>query len=302
LLRFVLAALLFAIVSATALAESPDQGPTPGLLETPEEVLIAALRQAVGAPGRAELGGQAAVRLQGDLAIVPKDPAGRLLTVMRRDVPPDLVCLLIGAEGIEAPGTVRFVPAGFVDADEALHWTPDDMLASLSDTIEHGNATRVRAGFEAREARRWIVPPRYDPELHQLSWAALVVPKSAPRGSDGEITYHAAGFGRDGYVEVSIVTSVQRADTIGRMADMFLSGLNFLPGKGYGDVQPSDRRSQSGLAGAMGLDSLHKMEFDSDFWASDIVVPVAGGLVASIGALALMISIYRHMRRLRRRV
>jgi uncharacterized membrane-anchored protein len=302
LLQFVLAALLSAIVGASALAGSPDQGPAPGLLETLEEVYIATLRQAVGAPGRAELGGQATVRLQSDLTIVPKDPASRLLAVLRRDVPSDFVCVLLGAEGMDAPGLVRFVPAGFVDADEALHWTPDDMLASLNDTVEHGNAARIKAGVDAREARHWIVPPRYDPERHQLSWAALVIPKSAPRGSDGEITYHAVGFGRDGYVEVSIVTSVQKADQIGRMADMFLSGLNFLPGKGYGDVQPSDRRSQSGLAGAMGLDSLHQMEVDVDFWASDMVVPVAGGTVAAIGSLALAISIYRHMRRLRRRV
>jgi hypothetical protein len=95
---------------------------------------------------------------------------------------------------------------------------------------------------------------------------------------------------------------VQQADEIGRMLDMFLTGLNFLPGKAYGDVQPADHRSPTGLAGAMGLDSLHAAGVDTSFWASDMVIPVVGSAVAATGALGLFIYIYRHMRRLRRRV
>jgi uncharacterized membrane-anchored protein len=298
--RFVLAALLSILIGSTARAAPP--GDSPQLLETPDQAYVSALRQAIGAPARAELANEAAARLEENLAIVPKDPAIHLLTVLERDIPPDFIGLLLGADGIDAPGMIRFVPAGFIDADGALRWTPDDMLASLNDTVAHANPARVKANQEPREARRWIVPPHYNPELHQLSWAALILPQSAASGSDGEITYHAIGFGRDGYVEVSVVTSVQGADEIGRMLDMFLAGLNFLPGKAYGDVQPADRRSPNGLAGAMGLDSLHAAALDTSFWASDMVVPVVGSAVAATGALGLLIYIYRHMRRLRRRV
>jgi uncharacterized membrane-anchored protein len=176
------------------------------------------------------------------------------------------------------------------------------MLASLNDEVERGNAARVKASREAREARRWVAPPRYNAETHQLTWAALIVPKSEPRESDGEITYNAIEFGREGYIEVSVVTSVQKAEEVGRMMDSFLAGLTFLPGKTYGDTQPADHRSSSGLAGAMGLASLHKAEINTGFWSSDIVVPVAGGVVAAIGALALILYIYKHMRRQSRRV
>jgi uncharacterized membrane-anchored protein len=295
-----MAALLSMLIGSSA--QAADPGATPQLLETPEQAYVSALRQAIGAPARAELAGEATARLEENLAIVPKDPAIHLLTVLERDIPPDFAGLLLGADGIDAPGMIRFVPAGFIDADEALRWTPDDVLASLNATVEHANPARVKANQEPREARRWVAPPRYNPELHQLSWAALILPQSATRGADGEVTYHAIGFGRNGYVEVSVVTSVQEADEIGRMLDMFLTGLNFLPGKAYGDVQPADHRSSTGLAGAMGLDSLHAAEVDTSFWASDMVVPVVGSAVAATGALGLFIYIYRHMRRLRRRV
>jgi uncharacterized membrane-anchored protein len=306
--RFVLAALVAALVGTAdlagtvAVAASPDQASPPAMLETADQAYASALRQATGGPARADLAGEATVRLEQNHLLVPKEPAARVLTIMSRDVPPDFVGLLLGAEGMEAAGMIRFVPAGFVSADEAMSWSADDMLASLNDTVEHANAVRLKANIESREARRWVSPPRYNPETHQLSWAALVVPKTAPRGSDGETTFHAIGFGRDGYIELSVVTSVQKADEVERFVAAFLGGLNFMPGKAYSDVQPSDKRSAAGLAGAMGLDSLHKMEADTSFWTSDTVVPVVGSVVAAIGALGLVIYVYRHMRRLRRRV
>jgi uncharacterized membrane-anchored protein len=285
-----------------ALAAPPDPGTTPKILETPNQAYISMLHQAIGAPARADLAGEATARLEGSLAIIPQAPATGFLTALGRGVPPNFIGLLLGAEGMDAPGSIRFVPAGFVESDEALRWTPDDLLASLNDTVANANAARLKDGIEPREARRWIAPPHYNPELHQLSWAALVVPKSAPRETDGQIVYFGIGFGRDGYIEVSVVTSVQRADEIGRMVDGFLAGLNFVPGKAYADVQPADPRSKTGLAGAMGIDSLHTAEVETNFWTSDQMVPIVGSGVAAIGALGLVIYIYRHKRRLRRRV
>jgi uncharacterized membrane-anchored protein len=300
LLRIILIA--FLVSSGVALAASPGQGSAPGMLETVDQAYASALRQAVGAPARVDLAGQATARLQEAMLVVPKDPAARLLAVLDRPVPPDFAGLLLGAEGLEAAGTIRFVPAGFVGADDALSWSPADMLSSLNDTIERTNAARIRQNLEPREARRWIAAPRYDPETHQLVWAALIVPKSAPREAEGEITYHAIGFGRYGYIELSVVTSVEKAEVIARMADLFLSGLSFAPGKAFGDAQPSDPRSPSGLAGAMGIDSLHEAVAESNFWGSDSMVPLVGSGVAMVGALGMVIYINRHMRRLRRRV
>src|SRR6202012_5868340 len=116
----------------------------------------------------------ATVRLQGDLTIVPRQPASKLLIISGKTVPPDFQALLLGPEGMDAFGLIRYVPAGFVDSDAALAWTPEDFLSSLKDTVEHGNPDRVKRGLEALEARNWVQPPHYDPETHHLSWCALI--------------------------------------------------------------------------------------------------------------------------------
>ena len=302
MIRPVLATFLACMISAGALAASPDDTATAKLPETPAEILALVLRQSIGAPARVEIGDQATARLAGDLIAIPRDPAIKMMTVTGRPFPADLALLVVGSEGMDAPGYVRFVPAGFIDADGALAWTTDDILASLNGTVMRRNAALVQQKRRPLEARRWALPPHYDPEKHQLTWAALILPKSEPSNSDGTVTYHAIGFGREGYVEITIVSSIEKAAAIGTMLDEFLDELNFRPGKSYGDALPTDRRAPNGLAGAMGIDSLHKANQEASFLSGDRVIPVAGGLVAAIGALSLLVYIRRHLRREARRV
>lgn len=128
-----------------------------------------------------------------------------------------------------------------------------------------------------------------------------MIPESAPKESDGEIVFHGLAFGRDGYIELTAEASVEGADAVGAMVDSFLLGVSFKPGKTYADFQKGDRVAPKGLAGAMGINSLHKAADHSSFWSSDVIVPVVGGLVALIGVIALYFYIQRYMRRLARR-
>ncbi len=301
MLRICLAALLSCLTCLAAAAPAPGSNDARGMLDTPDQAFADAMRQSTGAPARADLGDQASVRLDGTLVLVPRDAATRLLTVTDRPVPKGFLALLMGSDGMDAPGIVRFVPAGYIDSDTALAWSADDFLDSLRDTVEKTNPARVAQNLQEREARRWISPPHYLPESHQLTWAALIVPKSAPRETDGEITFHGLAFGRDGYIEITVVTSVQQADSVGRMVDTFLSGVTFVRGKSFGDAQPGDPRAPGGLAAAMGIDALHKARDTGSFWSSDRIIPAAGGLVAAVGAISLLFYIQRHMRREARR-
>ena len=149
MLRIVLAALWYGMAAA-AFAAPPDQGSAAAMPETPDQVFVSVLHQSIGAPARADIGDQATVRLQGDLTIVPREPASRFLTISDHPVPPDFQALLLGSDGMDAPGLIRFVPAGFIDSDAALAWTADDFLSSLKDTVERGNADRVKRGLEER--------------------------------------------------------------------------------------------------------------------------------------------------------
>jgi uncharacterized membrane-anchored protein len=296
--RIALTSLVFgALFHAAAPAEPPrfDSQPS-GIYQTPEEAFTEAMRNSIGAPALAELGDKATVRLAGDLIIVPRDEAVRLMTIWGMTVPPDLVGLLMGPNGMSSPGIIRYVPAGFIDLPEAAQWTPEDYLSSLQDTIESRNAERLEKHLPELGVRRWIRPPGIDAANKRILWAALILPTTAPIDSDGAITFNAVSFGRHGYIKLSIVSSVQDAASTGTMFDTFLNGLTFRPGETYGDVQPADARSPAGLAGALGIDSLHKAGSSVLASLPGLLLPIAGGLVALIGALSLVVHVRRTLR------
>lgn len=290
-----------AVPAPPARAAAPDAATEPAGAETPDQMLIEAQRQSIGAPARADIGDEAAVRLSGALVMVPPEYAAKLLTVLKRPVAAELQGLLLGAAGMQAPGLIRFIPAGFINANEALAWTPEDILFSLRASVEHRNAEREAQNLPLLEVRRWVQAPRYDPESHQLSWAALILPKDAPRRSGGDITWHAIGFGRDGYVHLTTVASLEKAETVRRDTEAFLIGLSFRPGKTYGDVVPADPRAPGGLAAAMEIDSLSKDRSEGIDLDIDTVLPIVGGIVGLIGAAGLLIY-RRQQQRKRRRV
>jgi uncharacterized membrane-anchored protein len=290
------------IMHAAALGETgPARVQATAIYQTPEQAFTEAMRRSIGAPALAELGDQATVRLAEDLIIVPQDQAARLLTIWGLTVPPDFVALLLGPKGMNSPGIIRYVPAGFTDLADAAAWTPEDFLSSIQDTVESRNADRARRQLPELEVRRWLRPPRIDAANGQISWAALVLPKSAPQDADGAITFNAASFGRHGYVELSMVTSVQDAGETGTVFETFLNGVAFRPGETYGDAQAADLRSKDGLTGVLGIDVLHKARSSGSFWRSDLVIPAAGGLVALIGALSLVGYVRRYWRHESRR-
>lgn len=299
----VLAICLIAASGAALGAAAPKgQDDAHAASEMPDQIFADAMRQSIGGPARADLGAEAAVRLEDGMVVVPHDPAVRLMQVNNKDVPADFLGVVLTSKGMDAPGTIRFVPAGYIDANSALEWTADDFLDSLRDTVEHANVEREKQDLPEREVRRWVRPPHYDADGHTLSWAALIIPKSAPRESDGEIIVYGLAFGRDGYIQISIPSSVEDAGYTAQMVDSFLLGVSFRPGKTYADYQSGDKRAPSGLAGAMGIDTLHKAEDRTSFWSSDVLIPVVGGLVAVIGALSLFLYVQRHLRRMARRV
>ena len=296
--RIALTSLVFgALFHAAAMAEPPRFNRQPsGIYQTPEEAFTEAMRKSIGAPALAELGDKATVRLAGDLIIVPRDEAVRLMTIWGMTVPPDFVGLLMGPNGMSSPGIIRYVPSGFIDLSDAAQWTPEDYLSSLQDTIESRNADRLQKQLHELGVRRWIRQPGIDAENKRISWAALILPTNAPMDSDGEITFNAASFGRHGYIKVSMVSSVQDAAKTGTMFDAFLNGLTFRPGEASGDVQPADARSPAGLAGALGIDALHKARSTVLARLPGLLLPVAGGLVALIGALSLVVHVRRTLR------
>ncbi|OYV39033.1 MAG: hypothetical protein B7Z80_08410 [Rhodospirillales bacterium 20-64-7] len=274
--------------------------PGSNVYETPVQVFNDAIRQAIGGPGKADLGEDVTVRLAEGQLLVPNPRAQQLLRLTGRSVPKDLIGLLMDGNGMDLPGLIRFVPAGFVDADAITGWRPADFLASLNDSLDRMNAERRKQNQHPLLARGWVWPPHYDRDRHLLSWAALILPDNAPRGSDGAVAYYAVALGRDGFVELSFIASVEKADSIASMSNAFLNGLQFRAGKQYGDVTPTDKRADGGIAGVMGIDAFRRARGRS-FWSTDAIIPAAGAFAVVVGAISLLFYTQRAMRRRARR-
>jgi uncharacterized membrane-anchored protein len=268
---------------------------------TVNEVLAAVMRQASGVPARVALGERASLRLSEELYFLPVQSARKLMLMTGGQIPPDTLGLLLGPEGLEMAGPVRFIPAGFIDPGTIQAWTDEDILASLRDSVLQGNVERVRNGQTPLEARAWIQPPQYDPQTHHLAWAALIVAQNAPKNSDGEVLYNAIAFGREGYIQLSMAAGVQKAETLKRLTAAFLGGLTFAPGQGYPEAAPKDAQPANGLAKAMGMDSLHKAPIFRNFWGSDVIIPVSGSVIAAIAVLTLVVFRIRYTRKEARR-
>ncbi len=294
MLRVIAAAFLSSLLAAPAMAVDPTPATAP-------DVSAEVMSQATGAPALVNLGNQATLRLRDGVYFLPERPAEKLLLASGQQPPPDMVGLLLGPDGLDMAGPIRFVPAGFVNDAALPGWTPDDILASLRDTVERANPDRVRQNHEPLEARTWVQPPRYDPASHQLAWASLVIPKSAPRGSGGQVIYNAIALGRNGFLQLSVPSNLEKAAEVEHLTAAFLAGVSFHAGNGFSDVAPNDPRAENGLAQAMGLDSLHKAPVETSFWHSDAAVPVLGGVTLGLAAIALFIYRSRRARQEARR-
>lgn len=266
-----------------------------------EMVFRDADRYTYGAPSRVDLGTQAVVRLADPLyLLVDMTSALKVLEILRLPVPDRLLGVLRGPVAVDtnAWGTVEFVPAGSIDTDDMQSWSPADMLASLEETVARKNQQQPD---KQMDVRGWVQAPAYNPQTRQVTWAALILPKDAPRDSAGAVTYHGAIFGREGYIRVSIYSTTERAKAAQSLVQKFLNGITFNPGKGYDVLAPKVKESSTALAQVMNMDGLRRAPTKMPSVFADQFVPIVGGVIALLSALALTFYVWRHRRREARR-
>ena len=144
--------------------------------------------------------------------------------------------------------SVDFNDAGYVKDDDAKNWDAKALLKSLKDGTEAGNEERKEQGIPAIKLTRWIEPPAYDGVAHHLVWSAEVKLRDSP-DPDPAINYNTYVLGREGYIEMNLVTSESTIEQDKGVARQLLSKVTFVPGKGYSDFKSStDKVAAYGLA------------------------------------------------------
>ncbi|HVZ06933.1 MAG TPA: DUF2167 domain-containing protein [Rhodopila sp.] len=285
---------------SSARAQTPLPMKPGGIIDR-QAIFMNADRHTFGSPARADLGDVARLRLLDLLYYLPdRDAAEQVLEVIGIPIPKYLLGLIRAPlpSGANLWGTVEYVPSASIDADDLQSWSAADLLASIDSTIAAQNKQYPQL---PTEVRGWIEPPSYDAKAHQVIWAALILPKGAPKNSSGEITFNAVAFGRDGFIRVTVFANTEQSATAVAMLKVFLAGLTFNPGKGY-DALAAKTHDTKGLAEALRVNELHRAPIQvvpSAF--ADKVVPVVGAGIAAFALLVLAVWGYRYRRRNARR-
>lgn len=280
-------ALAFALALAwagTALGQTPQPGPataSPAPVAAPsdpaarrqaeqEAAWDAANKVAKIGPEDIPLAGQGSLALPEGYAFIPQPEAGRLEQSFGNGRSSTLVGLVFPVGDGDWYVSIDYNKEGYIREDDAKDWNADELLTSLKDGTEEGNAERVARGFKPLQVTGWIEPPKYDTQTHRLVWSAKVVDKGDPT-DEGSANYNTYALGRDGYFSLDLIASTSTVEADKKFAHALLDGISYIPGKRYADFNEStDRVAEYGLAALVAGVAAKKL-----------------GLIAIIGAFLL---------------
>ncbi|MBS0379168.1 MAG: DUF2167 domain-containing protein [Proteobacteria bacterium] len=237
-----------------ALLLSPAFAPAdaPPANDAAREAGEAARAAIVRGPTSITLKDQAVLALPEHFGFIPRKEAAALMDAMGNRVGDRFLGLIVPLQGGSRAGrwfvSVDFDPAGYVKDDDARHWDADKLLTSLRDGTEAANEERQKRGIPPIAVTRWIEPPAYDAASHQLIWSAEAKLKNG-NDPDPTINYNTYVLGREGYLELNLVTSASAVEGDKAAARELLSAVQFNSGKRYGDFNSStDKVAAYGLA------------------------------------------------------
>jgi uncharacterized membrane-anchored protein len=140
----------------------------------------------------------------------------------------------------------EFSDIGYVKDDEKAGLDADAILASLREGNEAGNAAKRTRGWRTLSLLGWASPPKYDEASQNLEWA--------PKFQDDidkqiAVNHFIRVLGREGVMEVSLVTSPEDYAKTLPETKTLLSGFSFKTGHRYSEYKQGDRIAAIGLTG-----------------------------------------------------
>lgn len=277
--------LIAALASPALAADAPPSAQQQAV----HQAATAARAALVRGPASVSLRDQATLALPEHFGFVPRKEAVALMQAMGNTVDDEFLGLIYPlADGANTDWfvTLDYSPSGYVKDDDAKHWDAAQLLQSLKDGTEAGNAERVKIGVPPLVVTRWIEPPAYDGDTHRLVWSAEAKRKDGA-DSDPTVNYNTYLLGREGYVALNLITNASTVDGDKAAAHQLLDGLNFNSGKRYGDFNSStDKVAAYGLAALVAGVAAKKLGLIALLvativkFAKVIAVAVAGLIVA----------------------
>jgi uncharacterized membrane-anchored protein len=140
----------------------------------------------------------------------------------------------------------EFSDIGYVKDDEKADLDADAILTSLREGNEAGNQQRKIRGWRTLSLVGWASPPKYEETTQNLEWAI-----KAQDDTDKSISvnHFTRVLGREGVMEVSLVTSPENYESNLPEAKKLFAGFSFKQGKKYSEYRQGDKIAAIGLTG-----------------------------------------------------
>lgn len=243
--------------------------------------------QVVG-PADIKLRDQATLKLPAGYVWVPEPAAGEMMRAMGNH--PDereMGLIFPQAEDQNWMVVADYEASGYIKDDDAKDWNVDDLFKSLKEGTVEANKDRAARGFSELEIIGWVEKPTYTAATHRLVWSMSAKDKGAPADAPVGINYNTYALGREGYVSLNLLTSLNRVEQDKGHVQTMLSALAFNEGKRYADFNAStDKVAEYGLAALVGGLVVKKLGFfalAAGLFAKFAKVIVLGGAAVAGG-------------------
>jgi uncharacterized membrane-anchored protein len=204
-------------------------------------------------PTEVALVDQAVLKLPDKMVFVPKAEANELLNAWGNSFDDRLLGMVMPTEGSNWAATIDQTQEGYVKDEEARNWDADALLANLKEGTEAQNEDRIARGFDPLEVTGWIEKPSYDSPSHRLVWSMRMAHKGAVAGEDATVNFNTYALGKDGYLEIDLLTSEKTIAKDKTYARQILSAIDYNPGKRYEDFKlGTDHLAEYGIAALIG--------------------------------------------------
>lgn len=251
----------------------------------------AAKKVAVLGPADIPLVDQATLHISDKFVFIPAKESKQIMTAMGNGSLDNLLGLLFPTSDADTDAfvAVEYIKSGYIKDDDAKDWNADELLTSVKEGTDESNKDRRARGMPELEVVGWVERPRYDPATHQLKWSV-----SSKHKGDSEaqgINYNTYALGREGYINMNLVTDLKSVEGQKPLAAELLSGLKFSSGKAYSDFNSStDKVAEYGLAaliGGVAAKKLGLLALIGVFFAKFFKIIVIGGIAAVAGIFKL---------------
>ncbi len=239
-------------------------------------------------PADIKLADQAMIKIPEGQTFIPAQEAGRLMRVMGNRPADDMLGMVMPLGEAEWFVVARNVKAGYIKDDDAKDWKADELLTSIKEGTEAMNKERRTRGIGEIDIIGWVQPPTYDKATHRLLWSMSSKEKGAKDAADAGINYNTYALGREGYISLNLVTSLNSIERDKSVANGLLAALDFNEGKRYADFNAStDKVAEYGLAALVAGVAAKKLGllamigvFILKFWKIGLLAVVGLGALA----------------------